>query len=39
MSFSFTDGARGTLSYSIDAAQVTKAIQRETFATPATICQ
>jgi hypothetical protein len=39
MSFNFTTGARGTLTYTIDGAQVTKAIQRETFASPVTVCQ
>ena len=39
LSFAFTNGAAGTLSYSIDGVQVTKAIQRETFASPPTLCQ
>ena len=39
MSFTFTGGASGTLTYSIDGVQVTKAIQRETFASPPTLCQ
>jgi lysyl endopeptidase len=39
MSFSFTTGVRGTLTYTVDGVQVTKAIQRETFAAPVTVCQ
>ena len=39
MSFAFTNGGIGTLDYTIDGVAVTKAIQRETFASPATVCQ
>ena len=39
MSFNFPSGSAGTLTYSIDGVQVTKTIQRETFASPPTLCQ
>ena len=39
MSFNFTSGIVGTLTYAIDGVQVTKAIQRETFASPPSLCQ
>ncbi len=38
MSFSFTDGNDGTLTYSVDGVTVTKAIQRETFAPLRPMC-
>ena len=39
MSLNFASGIVGTLNYAIDGVQVTKAIQRETFASPPTICK
>jgi hypothetical protein len=39
MAFAFTSGNAGTLSYSVNGASVTKAIQREVFSSPATQCQ
>ena len=39
MSLNFPNGVAGTLNYTIDGVQVTKAIQRETFASPPTLCQ
>ena len=38
MSFVFTNGGTGTLTYTIDGVQVTKAIQRENFASPTSVC-
>jgi hypothetical protein len=38
MTFTFTNGSTGTLTYSIDGVQVTKAIQRQTFGSPVTVC-
>ena len=39
MSFNFTSGNAGTLTYTVNGVPVTKAIQREVFASPATQCQ
>ncbi len=39
MSFNFTSGNAGTLAYSVNGVAVTKSIQREVFASPATQCQ
>ena len=39
MTFNFTNGGTGTLNYGIDGVQVSKSIQRETFASPPTLCQ
>jgi hypothetical protein len=39
MSFKFTSGIVGTLTYAIDGIQVTKTIQRETFGSPPSVCQ
>ncbi len=39
MGFSFSNGGVGTLNYTIDGVAVTKAIQRETFASPTSVCQ
>jgi hypothetical protein len=36
--FSFTDGASGSFSYTVDGVTQTKAITREVFATPGTVC-
>jgi hypothetical protein len=38
MSFAFTNGGTGTLTYTVDGVQVTKAIQRETFSSPTSVC-
>jgi len=38
MRFAFADGERGTLTYSVNGAQVTKAITRLVFASPAPVC-
>ena len=34
MSFTFTNGNAGTMTYSIDGVQVTKQIQRQVFSVP-----
>ena len=39
MRISFAHGNSGTLSYTLDGVTVTKAIQRQVFATPATQCE
>ena len=36
--FTFSDASRGTLVYNVNEVTVTKAITREAFATPATVC-
>ncbi len=37
--FTFTDAANGTFAYTLDGVTQTKAITREEFATPATVCK
>ncbi len=39
MSFRFTDGNTGTMTYTLDAITVTKQIQRQVFSMPKTLCQ
>jgi lysyl endopeptidase len=39
MSFNFSSGNAGTLTYSVNGVQVTKQIQREVFSSPTTQCQ
>jgi hypothetical protein len=39
MSFSFSSGNAGTLTYSVNGTSVTKPIQRESFSSPTTQCQ
>jgi hypothetical protein len=39
MSFAFTSGNAGTLTYSVNGVNVTKSIQREVFSSPTTQCQ
>lgn len=39
MSFTFTDGNTGTLTYSVNGTQVTKAIKRHVFSMPKTHCE
>jgi hypothetical protein len=39
MSFTFSSGNAGTLTYTVNGAQVTKQIQREVFSSPTTQCQ
>jgi lysyl endopeptidase len=39
MSFNFTSGNAGTLTYSVNGVQVTKQIQRQVFSSPTTQCQ
>jgi hypothetical protein len=39
MRVAFSDGATGTLTYSVDGASVTKAIQRQVFGTTQSVCQ
>jgi hypothetical protein len=39
MTFAFTDGDSGTLTYTIDGVPVTKTIHRQVFSTPKTQCE
>ena len=39
MSFNFSSGNAGTLTYSVNGVQVTKQIQRQVFSSPTTQCQ
>ena len=39
MSFNFTDGNTGTMTYTVNGVQVTKAIQRQVFSNPKTQCE
>ena len=39
MTFAFTDGNAATMTYSVDGVSVTKQIQRQVFAVPATQCE
>lgn len=39
MSFTFTDGNTGTMTYTVNGVQVTKSIQRQVFSNPKTQCE
>jgi hypothetical protein len=39
MTFTFSNGNTGVLTYTVDGVQVAKAIQRQVFSSPTTLCQ